>query len=141
MSDFFFRAQAVEEALRKDRDCPVEKETPKKEKGGGQAVERKRSPLHLVWKRGRARSAKVHACGAEIKQEFQEISERTRHASRGPRGSFRNLVDSGRRTKKRLIGKAATSVPDGRKKRNENHERKWNGGKVISASVSKSKRM
>ena len=28
LSDFFFRAQAVEEALRKDRDCPAEKETP-----------------------------------------------------------------------------------------------------------------
>ena len=28
-SHFFFRAQAVEEALRKDRDCPAEKETPK----------------------------------------------------------------------------------------------------------------
>jgi hypothetical protein len=26
----FFRAQAVEEALRKGRDCPAEKETPKK---------------------------------------------------------------------------------------------------------------
>ena len=26
----FFRAQAVEEALRKDRECPVEKETPKR---------------------------------------------------------------------------------------------------------------
>ena len=35
IQSFFFRAQAVEEALRKDRDCPVEKETPKKEKGGG----------------------------------------------------------------------------------------------------------
>ena len=35
MLPIFFRAQAVEEALRKDRDCPVEKETPKKEKGGG----------------------------------------------------------------------------------------------------------
>ena len=32
---FFFRAQAVEEALRKDRGCPVEKETLKKERRGG----------------------------------------------------------------------------------------------------------
>ena len=31
----FFRAQAVEEALRKDRGCPVEKETLKKERRGG----------------------------------------------------------------------------------------------------------
>ena len=29
MQLFFFFSQAVEEALRKDRDCPVEKETPK----------------------------------------------------------------------------------------------------------------
>ena len=27
-----------------------------------------------MWNRGRARSAKVHACGAEINLEFQEIS-------------------------------------------------------------------
>ena len=32
---FFFRAQAVEEALRKDRDCPVEKETPKRRGASG----------------------------------------------------------------------------------------------------------
>ena len=44
-------AQAVEEALRKDRDCPAEKETPKKGKGRGQASEKIRSPLHLTWKR------------------------------------------------------------------------------------------
>ena len=31
----FFRAQAVEEALRKDRDCPVEKETPKRRGASG----------------------------------------------------------------------------------------------------------
>ena len=31
---FFFRAQAVEEALRKDRDCPAEKQTPKREREG-----------------------------------------------------------------------------------------------------------
>ena len=32
---FFFPAQAVEEALRKDRDCPVEKETPKRRGASG----------------------------------------------------------------------------------------------------------
>ena len=32
---YIFRAQAVEEALRKDRGCPVEKETLKKERRGG----------------------------------------------------------------------------------------------------------
>ena len=40
----FFRAQAVEEALRKDRDCPAEKETPKKEKGGGKRPRRFAAP-------------------------------------------------------------------------------------------------
>ena len=35
ISIFFFRAQAVEEALRKDQDCPVEKETPKREEREG----------------------------------------------------------------------------------------------------------
>ena len=69
-----FWAQAVEEALRKDRDCPAEKETPKKGKGRGQASERIRSPLHQIWKRVQARGAKVHACGAQTKLEFQEIS-------------------------------------------------------------------
>ena len=37
---FFGGAQAVEEALRKDRDCPAEKETPKKEKVGGKRPRR-----------------------------------------------------------------------------------------------------
>merc|ERR1712159_620574 len=32
---FFFLAQAVEEALRKDRDCGVEKETPKRKGASG----------------------------------------------------------------------------------------------------------
>ena len=40
----FFFAQAVEEALRKDRDCPAEKETPKKEKGGGKRPRRFAAP-------------------------------------------------------------------------------------------------
>ena len=43
-------------------------------KGGGQAATKKRSPLRRMWNRGRARSAKVHACGAQLKGEFQEIS-------------------------------------------------------------------
>ena len=43
-------------------------------KGGGQATTKKRSPLHRMWNRGRARSAKVHACGAQRNREFQEIS-------------------------------------------------------------------
>ena len=46
----------------------------RKGKGRGQAAAKKRSPLHRMWKRGRARSAKVHACGAQINREFQEIS-------------------------------------------------------------------
>ena len=28
-----------------------------------------------MWKRDRARSAKVHACGAQLNREFQEISK------------------------------------------------------------------
>ena len=43
-------------------------------KGGGQAATKKRSPLRRMWNRGRARSAKVHACGAQLNREFQEIS-------------------------------------------------------------------
>ena len=43
-------------------------------KGGGQAAAKKRSPLRRMWNRGRARSAKVHACGAQLNREFQEIS-------------------------------------------------------------------
>ena len=33
-----------------------------------------------MWNRGRARSAKVHACGAQINQEFQEISRECEEA-------------------------------------------------------------
>ena len=40
----FFWAQAVEEALRKDRDCPAEKETPEKEKGGSKRPRRFAAP-------------------------------------------------------------------------------------------------
>ena len=98
----------------------------RKGKGRGQAAEKKRSPLHLVWKRGRARSAKVHACGAQINQEFQEISrecegspKNKRHASRSPRSSFRNFADNGQRTKKRAksVKLPRPSAMDGRKKR------------------------
>ena len=43
------------------------------EKEGGQAAAKKRSPLLRMWKRDRARSAKVHACGAQINREFQHL--------------------------------------------------------------------
>ena len=46
-----------------------------------------------MWNRGRARSAKVHACGAQLKGEFQEIS-RECEGARSPKvhagGSQRN---------------------------------------------------
>ena len=51
-------------------------------KGGGQAAAKKRSPLRRMWNRGRARSAKVHACGAQLKGEFQEISRECEGARR-----------------------------------------------------------
>ena len=86
------RAQAVEEALRKDRDCPAEKETPKKGKGRGQASEKIRSPLHLTWKRVQARGAKAHACGALIKQEFREISEKVERECEGIPGKKNSLA-------------------------------------------------
>ena len=94
-----------------------------KGKGRGQAAERKRSPLHLIWKRGRARSAKVHACGAEIDLEFQEISgecegipkmKDTRAAALEARCGNWWTAAGGR---KKLIGKAAASVPGGWKKK------------------------
>ena len=117
-------------------------------KGGGQAAAKKRSPLRRMWNRGRARSAKVHACGAQLKGEFQEISRECegarrpkvracgaqlnrefqeisrecegchkRRASRSPRGSLRMLADSGRKTEKTKIGRAAAAVRDGWNKR------------------------
>ena len=46
----------------------------KHRKGRGQAAAKKRSPLLRMWKRGRARRAKVHACGAQMNRELQEIS-------------------------------------------------------------------
>ena len=44
IATFFFRAQAVEEALRKDQDCPVEKETPKREREGASGQEEAQPP-------------------------------------------------------------------------------------------------
>ena len=103
----FFRRRRLKKRSEKTR-IARSKRKHRKGKGRGQAAEKKRSPLHLVWKRGRARSAKVHACGAQINQEFQEISrecegspKNKRHASRSPRSSFRNFADNGQRTKKR----------------------------------------
>ena len=77
-----------------------------------------------MWKRGRARSAKVHACGAQINQEFQEISrecegspKNKRHASRSPRSSFQKFCGQRPKDEKKgKIGKAAASVRDGWKK-------------------------
>ena len=104
----------------------------RKGKGRGQAAEKKRSPLHLVWKRGRARSAKVHACGAQINQEFQEISrecegspKNKRHASRSPRSSFQKFCGQRPKDEKKgKIGKAAASVRDGWKKETKIMEKK-----------------
>ena len=42
----------------------------KHRKGRGQAAAKKRSPLLRMWKRDRARSAKVHACGAQMNREL-----------------------------------------------------------------------
>ena len=70
---FFFGRRRLKKRSEKTR-IARSKRKHRKGKGRGRAAEKKRSPLHLVWKRGRARSAKVHACGAQINQEFQEIS-------------------------------------------------------------------
>ena len=96
----------------------------KHRKGRGQAAAKKRSPLLRMWKRGRARSAKVHACGAQINREFQEISrecegspKNKRHASRSPRSSFQKFCGQRPKDEKKgKIGKAAASVRDGWKK-------------------------
>ena len=51
-----------------------------------------------MWNRGRARSAKVHACGAQLKGEFQEIS-RECEGARSPKvhacgaQNFRQISD------------------------------------------------
>ena len=44
----FFRAQAVEEALRKDRDCPVEKETPKRRGASGRKEAQPPPPIFAI---------------------------------------------------------------------------------------------
>ena len=125
LSQFFFGRRRLKKRSEKTR-IARSKRKHRKGKGRGQAAEKKRSPLHLVWKRGRARSAKVHACGAQINQEFQEISrecegrpKNKRHASRSPRSSFRNFADNGQRTKKRAksVKLPRPSAMDGRKKR------------------------
>ena len=48
-SFFFFRAQAVEEALRKDRECPVEKETPKRKGTSGREEAQPPPPDVEAW--------------------------------------------------------------------------------------------
>ena len=63
---------------------PGRKGNNEKGKGRGQASEKIRSPLYLTWKRVQARGAKVHACGAQIKKEFQEISGKSRECEESP---------------------------------------------------------
>ena len=120
---FFFGRRRLKKRSEKTENARSKRKH-RKGKGRGQAAEKKRSPLHLVWKRGRARSAKVHACGAQINQEFQEISrecegspKNKRHASRSPRSSFRKFCGQRPKDEKKgKIGKAAASVRDRWKK-------------------------
>ena len=90
---------------------PGRKGNTEKGKGRGQASEKSRGPFHLAWKRVQVRGAKVHACGAQIKQEFQEIAEefkrfrwkskKEKHAGSNPSGTFRKFADIGLKRKKR----------------------------------------
>ena len=70
---FFFGRRRLKKRSEKTR-IARSKRKHRKGKGRGQAAKKIRSPLHLAWKRVLVRGAKVHACGAQIKQEFQEIS-------------------------------------------------------------------
>ena len=68
---FFFGRRRLKKRSEKTE---IARSKRKHRKGRGQAAAKKRSPLLRMWKRGRARSAKGHACGAQINREFQEIS-------------------------------------------------------------------
>ena len=70
-SQFFFGRRRLKKRSEKTE---IARSKRRHRKGGGQAAAKKRSPLRRMWNRGRARSAKVHACGAQLKGEFQEIS-------------------------------------------------------------------
>ena len=121
---FFFGRRRLKKRSEKTE---IARSKRKHRKGRGQAAAKKRSPLLRMWKRDRARSAKVHACGAQINQEFQEISrecegspKNKRHASRSPRSSFRKFCGQRPKDEKKgKIGKAAASVRDGWKKETE----------------------
>ena len=95
------------------------------EKEGGQAAAKKRSPLLRMWKRDRARSAKVHACGAQLNREFQEISRecegglKIKDARAGaleaPYGCWRTAAEKRKRPKS--VELPRPSVMDGTKER------------------------
>ena len=75
--NLFWRAEHLfgrRRLKRRSEKTEVARSKRRHRKGGGQAATKKRSPLRRMWNRGRARSAKVHACGAQLKGEFQEIS-------------------------------------------------------------------
>ena len=94
-------------------------------KGGGQAAAKKRSPLRRMWNRGRARSAKVHACGAQLKGEFQEISRECEGgckikdaragAREAPYGCWRTAAEKRKRPKS--VELPRPSAMDGTKER------------------------
>ena len=130
---FFFRNFAnfarvsLNFAKKRSEKTEIARSKRKHRKGRGQAAAKKRSPLLRMWKRGRARSAKVHACGAQINREFQEISrecegclkiEDARAVALEARyGCWRTAAEE---RKKPKIGRAAAAVRDG-----------WNRGTKI----------
>ena len=73
-SDNFFSGRRRLKKRYEKTEIARSKRKHRKGEGRGQAAEKIRSPLHLAWKRVLVRGAKVHACGAQMKQEFQEIS-------------------------------------------------------------------
>ena len=72
---FFFGRMRLKKRSEKTEIARTKRRHRKRKMGGGKRLNKKiRSPLHQGWKHALARNTQVHACGAQIKREFQEIS-------------------------------------------------------------------
>ena len=144
---FFFRAQAVEEALRKDRDCPVEKETPKRKgdkrprrsaapsSGCGSVIELAVLKYTRVWgtkKSGISRNfERVRGMSENKRNDARAVAHEARY------GCWRIAAEERKQNPK--LGRAAAGVRDGWNRRTKimKNETESNTGWIRGTKIMK----
>ena len=132
---------------------PGRKGNTEKGKERGQAAEMFRSPLLMTWKCVRARSAKVHACGAQLKTRISrnfgegresavEIPRKKNSLTAALAANFERLQTTAEREKSKICRAAATVHGEWKKgtKIMKKSKTESNRSPKMLKSVSKSKR-